>query len=65
VTLRARHAEDALLDGDLSATHAERVAAAVAQDVSPIDDVRSTRDYRLRVTQNLLRELVLELGARP
>ncbi|MGH7726083.1 MAG: FAD binding domain-containing protein [Candidatus Eiseniibacteriota bacterium] len=65
VTLRARHAEDALLDGDLGETHAERVATAVAQDVSPIDDVRSTREYRMRVTQNLLRELVLELGARP
>lgn len=31
---------------------------AIARDVSPIDDIRSTARYRLRVTQNLLAEFL-------
>ena len=33
----------------------EEVCALIDQDISPIDDIRSTREYRLRVSQNLLR----------
>ncbi|MOA00978.1 hypothetical protein D3C78_1203600 [compost metagenome] len=39
----------------------ERAAAALAQDFAPLDDLRASRAYRLRVAQNLLRKAFLEL----
>ena len=51
--LRARAAERALELGDVAGA-----VAAIAADIRPIDDVRSTADYRRMVTQNVLRELL-------
>jgi len=53
VPVRAPHAERALERGDVAGA-----VAAVAADIRPIDDVRSTADYRRAVTQNVLRELL-------
>src|SRR5882724_7621872 len=53
VPLRASRAEAALERGDV-----EGAVAAVAEDIRPIDDVRSTAAYRRTVTQNVLRELL-------
>jgi len=53
VPLRARGAEAALARGDI-----EGAVAAVASDIRPIDDVRSTADYRRGVAQNVLRDLL-------
>src|SRR2546422_4824582 len=53
VPLRARRAEAALERNDV-----EGAIAAVAEDIRPIDDVRSTAAYRRQVTQNMLRELL-------
>ena len=53
VPLRAAQAEVALAKGDK-----EGAVAAIATDVRPIDDVRSTADYRRAVTQNILRRLL-------
>lgn len=53
VPMRAVGAERALARGDLAGA-----VAAVALDIRPIDDVRSTADYRRAVTQNVLRELL-------
>jgi xanthine dehydrogenase small subunit len=53
VPLRARGAEAALVRGDV-----EGAVAAVASDIRPIDDVRSTADYRRAVAQNVLRDLL-------
>ena len=53
VPLRARRAEAALERNDI-----ESAIAAVADDIRPIDDVRSTAVYRRAVTQNVLRELL-------
>ena len=42
----------------------ETIAAAVsalAFEISPIDDLRSTKDYRLRVALNLLRDFLLTM----
>ncbi|MBI4057489.1 MAG: xanthine dehydrogenase family protein subunit M [Elusimicrobia bacterium] len=36
----------------------DRACELLVQDVSPIDDIRSTREYRLRVSQNLLRSFL-------
>ncbi|HEY3221531.1 MAG TPA: xanthine dehydrogenase family protein subunit M [Gemmatimonadales bacterium] len=58
VTIRARRAESALERHDI-----EGAIAAVAGDIRPIDDVRSTASYRAAVTQNVLREL-LDASAR-
>jgi xanthine dehydrogenase small subunit len=60
VPLRARRAEVALERGDIASA-----IAAVAADIRPIDDVRSTAAYRRTVSQNVLRELLGEVrGAR-
>ena len=53
VPLRAHRAEAALEGGDV-----EGSIAAVADDIRPIDDVRSTAAYRRAVTQNVLRGLL-------
>src|SRR6266545_4482595 len=53
VPLRARRAEAALEQGD-----AEGAVLTVAEDIRPIDDVRSTAAYRRAVSQNVLRELL-------
>ena len=41
----------------------DAVVAAVGRDISPIDDVRSTSDYRLRVTANLVKRWIRALQA--
>src|SRR6266513_3288677 len=53
VPLRAARAEAALARND-----AAGAVGAVADDIRPIDDVRSTAAYRRAVTQNVLRELL-------
>ena len=57
--LRATRAERALGSGDVAAA-----VAAVADDIRPIDDVRSTAAYRRAVTQNVLREMLDALTRR-
>lgn len=42
----------------------EEVDAAVEQDITPIDDVRSTGEYRLHCAKSVTREFLRELGAR-
>jgi CO/xanthine dehydrogenase FAD-binding subunit len=59
VPLRARAAETALERGNV-----DQAVAAVAGDIRPIDDVRSTATYRRAVTQNVLRELLDALPRR-
>jgi xanthine dehydrogenase small subunit len=53
VPLRAHRAEAALERNDV-----EGAIAAVAGDIRPMDDVRSTAVYRRAVTQNVLRDLL-------
>ncbi|HEV8398460.1 MAG TPA: xanthine dehydrogenase family protein subunit M [Gemmatimonadales bacterium] len=53
VPLRARSAEASLARGDV-----QGAVAAVAADTRPIDDVRSTAEYRRTVAQNVLRDLL-------
>lgn len=48
----ARHAGDVLTRGGSIAD----AQAALASDIAPIDDVRSTREYRAKVAANLLAE---------
>jgi xanthine dehydrogenase small subunit len=59
---RAEHAEAAILQSGFTAA-----AAALAQDLKPIDDWRGSGAYRLQVAANLLRRLELRVAdpARP
>jgi CO/xanthine dehydrogenase FAD-binding subunit len=58
VTLRARRAEEVLLDERPSASAAGRARLALAGDVTPIDDIRSSREYRLTVAGNVLEQFL-------
>ena len=51
---RLRLAERFLIERYLDGAAAAGAAALLTDDVSPIDDIRSTRDYRLQVSRNLL-----------
>jgi len=54
IPLRARHVEDAIV----GRTPSDAIAGALealGQDIAPIDDIRSTKDYRMTVARNLVR----------
>lgn len=57
-TLRAHAAERAAEGEPLSLETGTRAAELLTTDLSPIDDHRSTVDYRLRVARNLVREFL-------
>ena len=57
MVIRCAHVESALV-GASSAGAAAAAVAALARDIAPIDDVRSSAAYRLRVAQNLLADFV-------
>jgi CO/xanthine dehydrogenase FAD-binding subunit len=54
--LRLRQTEAVLADG----ASEDDVVAALLQEIAPIDDIRSTAEYRTRVTANLLRRFLTE-----
>jgi CO/xanthine dehydrogenase FAD-binding subunit len=55
ITLRARRVEAAITGQPLGSATIDAALAALDEDVAPIDDIRSTRDYRMRVARNLVR----------
>ncbi len=59
VPIRAIRAEDVLEGSIPSGEAAERAALAAQVDVRPIDDVRSTAEYRRAVSGRILRRIVL------
>ncbi len=61
--VRARAAEAAILGRPLGPQSAAAAAdALLAEDIRPIDDLRSTAEYRARVAGRLLEALLGELG---
>jgi xanthine dehydrogenase small subunit len=56
--VRVPRTEAALADG----ASIEEAWAVLAEEIHPIDDVRSTSAYRLRVAGNLLRQWWTETG---
>ena len=60
--MRLRAAEEAGAGAAPGVATAERVARAAAGEVEPIDDVRSTADYRAWALERVVRRLMLELG---
>jgi xanthine dehydrogenase small subunit len=59
---RAPLAEAALTGRTFDEDAIERAAGALAEDFSPITDMRATAEYRLKAAQNLLRRFFLETG---
>lgn len=60
MVVRCVHVEAALRDRTQDGDVAADVSAALALDITPIDDLRSTARYRLRVAQNLLIQFLTE-----
>jgi CO/xanthine dehydrogenase FAD-binding subunit len=61
--VRCRHAE-AAAHRHAPAEAAARAADALVNDITPIDDVRSTAAYRLKVARNLVADFLMAAGAR-
>ncbi len=57
---RAEHCERALNGQVWNEASIDAAILALAKDFSPITDMRASRDYRLRLCQNLLRRFYLE-----
>jgi CO/xanthine dehydrogenase FAD-binding subunit len=62
IVLRTVKTEDVLRGAKLGPGIIASAKETLAREISPIDDIRSTARYRLRVTQNLLEEFLSQLG---
>jgi CO/xanthine dehydrogenase FAD-binding subunit len=63
VPLRCIRTENVLRGAKLDRNSIDQAQAALAGEIVPIDDIRSTRDYRLRVSLNLLEDFLQGLAA--
>ena len=63
VPLRCVQTEDALRGSELNKTSIDRAKAVLAKEIVPIDDIRSTRNYRQQVSLNLLEDFLQHLSA--
>jgi CO/xanthine dehydrogenase FAD-binding subunit len=61
IPIRCTQTEDALRNEPVNAGTLAVAKAALTTEIAPIDDLRSTRDYRLKVSLNLLEDFVLQL----
>ncbi len=62
LVLRAVKTEDALRGCSVTQPAVARALEILAREIAPIDDIRSTARYRLRVVQNLLEEFLSQLA---
>jgi CO/xanthine dehydrogenase FAD-binding subunit len=62
VPVRASRTEAALTGRALDRAAIDAACTALASEIAPIDDIRSTGHYRTRVAANLLRDFLLELS---
>ena len=62
IPLRCLETERALLNQPLDKDAREAAASMFVKEISPIGDIRSTRDYRLQVSLNLLRDFLNQLS---
>lgn len=63
VPLRCRETENALRGAMLEPGAIKRARAVLEREIVPIDDIRSTRNYRLKVSLNLLEDFLRQLGS--
>src|ERR1700730_18577562 len=62
IPIRCLATESVLINQRLDRTTIEEGKQALAKEIAPIDDIRSTRDYRLQVALNLLEDFLFRLG---
>lgn len=62
---RALYVEAALIGQHWSLSSIEAAMPSLAQDYSPLSDMRASANYRLRVAQNLLKRFYFEYGEAP
>jgi CO/xanthine dehydrogenase FAD-binding subunit len=62
IPLRCTQTESTLRDKAIDADSLAAARAALAAEISPIDDLRSTRNYRLRVSLNLLEDFLTKVA---
>lgn len=62
VVLRTVKTEDTLRGRQLNAETVAAAREALSRDIAPIDDIRSTARYRVRVAENLLAEFLSQLA---
>jgi len=62
IPIRCTQTEGALLNRAIDSATLTAAKTALAAEISPIDDLRSTRDYRLRVSLNLLEDFIRQLN---
>lgn len=62
ITLRCIKTEDVLRGARLEPGIIEKAKAELAREIVPIDDIRSTKGYRLRVSLNLLEDFLRQLA---
>jgi CO/xanthine dehydrogenase FAD-binding subunit len=62
VPLRCIKTEDALRGARLDEGTIAKAKSELAREIVPIDDIRSTKNYRLRVSVNLLEEFLRQLA---
>src|SRR6185295_5587599 len=58
VPLRCRKTEAVLQGARLDENAIKNARAELSKEIVPIDDIRSTRDYRLRVSLNVLEDFL-------
>ena len=62
VPFKAKACEQAIIGNKLSEELIEKAQIALKNEINPIDDVRSTGEYRLQVCLNLLKEFLSHVG---
>jgi CO/xanthine dehydrogenase FAD-binding subunit len=62
IVMRAVKTEDALRGSTITRDSIVRAREVLVREIAPIDDIRSTARYRMRVAQNLLEEFLSQLA---
>jgi len=62
IVLRCKATEAALLDKHFNETTVRLARETLRREITPIDDVRSTADYRLQVAANLLVDFLVNIN---
>jgi CO/xanthine dehydrogenase FAD-binding subunit len=63
IPIRCQQTEAVLLNQTVDEQTIRNANDALAAEISPIDDIRSTRDYRLQVSLNLLQDFLRQLSS--
>jgi len=61
VPLRCRKTEAVLEGAALEESLIAKAGSELSREIAPIDDIRSTKDYRLRVSLNALEDFLRQL----